>query len=33
VDRILRHLHSERCQARDPFESRAPPQPHAPSPQ
>jgi len=25
VDRILRHLRSERCQARDPFESRAPP--------
>jgi hypothetical protein len=25
VDRILRHLRSERCQSRDPFESRAPP--------
>jgi hypothetical protein len=25
VDRILRHLRSERCRARDPFESRAPP--------
>jgi hypothetical protein len=25
VDRILRHLQNERCQARDPFESRAPP--------
>jgi len=25
VDRILRHLRNERCQARDPFESRAPP--------
>jgi hypothetical protein len=25
VDRILRHLRSERCQARDPFESHAPP--------
>jgi hypothetical protein len=25
VDRILRHLHSERCRARDPFEPRAPP--------
>lgn len=25
VGRILRHLRSERCQARDPFESRAPP--------
>jgi hypothetical protein len=24
VDRILRHRESERCQARDPFESRAP---------
>jgi hypothetical protein len=26
VNRILRHLQSERCRARDPFESRAPPQ-------
>jgi hypothetical protein len=26
VDRILRHLRSERSRARDPFESRAPPQ-------
>jgi len=26
VDRILRHLASERCKARDPFEPRAPPQ-------
>jgi hypothetical protein len=25
MDRILRHLRSERCQARDPFESRARP--------
>jgi hypothetical protein len=25
VDRILRHLESERCKARDPFEPRAPP--------
>ena len=25
VDRILRHLRSDRCQARDPFEPRAPP--------
>jgi hypothetical protein len=29
VDRILRHLESERCKARDPFESRAPPPPAA----
>jgi hypothetical protein len=25
VDRILRHLGSDHCQARDPFEPRAPP--------
>jgi hypothetical protein len=25
VDRILRHRESERCQAKDPFEPRAPP--------
>jgi hypothetical protein len=29
VDRILRHLESERCKARDPFEPRAPPRPAA----
>ena len=33
VDRILRHLHSERCRARDPFQSRPPPQPAAARPQ
>src|SRR5439155_9953371 len=27
VDRILRHLESQACRARDPFEPRAPPQP------
>ncbi len=27
VDRILRHLESQECYARDPFEPRAPPQP------
>jgi len=27
VDRILQHLESERCKARDPFEPRAPPRP------
>jgi len=26
VDRILKHLKSEACRARDPFEPRAPPQ-------
>jgi hypothetical protein len=26
VDRILRHLRSQACRARDPFEPRAPPQ-------
>ena len=26
VDRILRHLESQACRARDPFEPRAPPQ-------
>jgi hypothetical protein len=26
VDRILRHLHSQACRARDPFEPRARPQ-------
>jgi len=25
VDRILRHRDSQRCKAKDPFESRAPP--------
>jgi hypothetical protein len=29
VERILRHLGSDRCQARDPFESRAPPRARA----
>lgn len=29
IDRILRHRESERCQAQDPFEPRAPPRPHA----
>ena len=29
VARILRHLESERCKARDPFEPRAPPRPAA----
>ena len=29
VDRILRHLEGERCKARDPLESRAPPRPAA----
>jgi hypothetical protein len=33
VDRILRHLQSERCRARDPFQSRPPPQPAAARPQ
>jgi hypothetical protein len=33
VDRILRHRESGRCRAQDPFEPRAPPQPHAHSPQ
>jgi hypothetical protein len=28
-DRILRHLRSRRCQARDPFEPRPPPGPGA----
>jgi hypothetical protein len=28
VDRILRHRESERCKAKDPFESRAPPPAH-----
>jgi hypothetical protein len=27
VDLILRHLESQECRARDPFEPRAPPQP------
>jgi hypothetical protein len=33
VDRILRHLQSERCRARNPFQSRPPPQPAAARPQ
>ena len=33
LDRILRHLQSERCRARDPFPSRPPPQPAAARPQ
>jgi Putative transposase len=32
VDRILRHLASEACKARDPFEPRAPPAAASPSP-
>ena len=28
IDRILRHLQSERCKAKDPFEPRAPPRAH-----
>jgi hypothetical protein len=33
VDRILRHRESGRCKAQDPFDPRAPPQPHARSAQ
>jgi hypothetical protein len=32
VDRILRHLASEACKTRDPFEPRAPPAAASPSP-
>src|SRR4029450_9235745 len=32
VDRILRHLASEACKARDPFDPRAPPAAASPSP-
>jgi hypothetical protein len=31
IDRILRHLQSDRCNAKDPFEPRAPPRAHGSS--